>query len=439
MKSILIIKMLFFSFNCNAQTFDPNNLSHIKKRYSFAQMYFGLEGLKTANGSTFFKNSLNTLQSLPFSGYTIPRFTWGATHFWGHADIYLSFPLGAYKKTAPSPYSYLNYGLSVETGMKFYPSKIKNNKIKPYIGAAWNVSEFKQSLNDSSKASIVLTKNTTPILAGFSYKRKNMIFETGIQFYINNKYNYPINKNDYINLKLPKYALTLGCKILLETTKQKSELINKKIIALKKYKKFNSFYFGIGLSASIGIPTFSEFDKINYPFFKNHTRYFGVIPDFTFGYYFSNLNLNIGLSKRNMADSYEGFGVQHYHKRKSLMFEVYKFLGDYHGFAPYLGITISKENLFFATKDYSLNNNWIEFSNTKPAVGIILGWDIKPTKAESWLLRTNLRYAPLSLKADNKKVTFDYIEFNFLQLIMFPERMLIQRKSKKIEVKNLNL
>ena len=90
----------------------------------------------------------------------------------------------------------------------------------------------------------------------------------------------------------------------------------------------------------------------------------------------------------------------------------------------------SDESLYFATRDASNNNQWDEYSQIKPAFGIICGWDIKPTKAESWLLRTNLRYSPVSMTVDNKKVAYDYIEFNFIQLVLFPERMMAQYKDR---------
>ena len=425
-------QLIFLIIFCNqvfAQHFNPDSAAQLKKRFGFANMYVGIEAMKTSNGFTSIFNDANNIENANFYGYTIPRIVWGGTHFWGHADFYIAFPIGAYKKETPSQLKSLNYNLEVETGIKLYPLKLKTNSIRPYIGMAWNISSFQQSQKDST-ASIILQKNTTPLLAGISYRGKKIIIETGLQYLFNNKYEYPLNRITNGNLQFPKMAFTFTAKYLLETTYQKGAYIKKRMAALEKHNKYNSFYLGLGISASMGIPTFSEYDKINYPFFKNHKRYFGVIPDLTFGYYFSKPNINVGVSFRKMSDSYEGFNVQHIHQRKSVMLEAYKFLGDYHGFAPYLGITASKENLYFATRDVNINKTWKDYTEVKPAVGIILGWDIKPTKAESWILRTNLRYTPLSMNVDNKKISYDYIEFNFIQLILFPERMWAQQKEK---------
>lgn len=127
-----------------------------------------------------------------------------------------------------------------------------------------------------------------------------------------------------------------------------------------------------------------------------------------------------------MGDTYQGFGVGHINKRQSLMLEAYKFLFDYHGFLPFAGVTLSNENLGFSTIDVKKDKEWTNYSQTKKALGLIFGWDIRPTRADSWLLRTNLRYAPVKMDVEDKKVAMDYLEFNFIQFVAFPERMIIQ-------------
>jgi hypothetical protein len=430
MKRYKFIFILFISNQIYSQNFNPDSLSQLKKRFSFATMYFGIEGISTSNGTLPILNSSNTIEKTEFSGYNVPRLVWGATHFWGHSDIYVSFPLGSYNKSFPNQITELDYNLGVETGIKVYPYKLKTNSLRPYFGMAWNISSFQQT-QIGQDTSISLSQNTTPILFGLSYRGKRTIFETGIQYFFDNKFDYPVSRTINGNLELPEFVGSFSAKYLLETTYKNGENIKKRMSTLEKYNKYNAFYLGIGPSASIGIPTFSEFDKEKYPFFRNHKRYLGIIPEFTVGYYFQKPNFNVGFSYRSMNDGYEGFGVQHYHERKSFMIESYKFLGDYHGFNPFIGITASNEKLLFATRDVKINDVWSKFYETKQAIGLIIGWDIKPTKAESWLLRTNLRYTPLSMIADGKKVAYDYIEFNFIQLVLFPERIFAQYKENK--------
>ena len=143
----------------------------------------------------------------------------------------------------------------------------------------------------------------------------------------------------------------------------------------------------------------------------------------TLGYYLHKLDMNIGLSSRNMTESVEAYGIQHASERKSLALEVYKFLGDYHGFVPFVGLTLSKENLTFNNRDLREGNTWKTYTEEKPALGVIFGWDIRPTRSDWWILRTNLRYTPVSLQAEGKEVSFDYLEFNVIQFTMFPERL----------------
>ena len=411
----------------HAQDVNPDSIKQLKKRFAFANMYFGLEGFSTLNGSAPILNQDNTTSSTNFKGYTVPRLVWGGTHFWGYADIYVAFPLGGYKKPVPTGLDAMDFNLGVETAFKIYPSKLRTNSIRPYVGWAWNIGSYSQQ-QTGKLSSISLQKNATPILLGLSFRGPRTIFEVGMQYFYKNKYEYPVSPTVNGTLQTPKLAFTVGAKYLLETTYQKGSYIKKRIEVLEKHKKFNAFYVGIGPSGTTGARTFSEYDQANYPFFKQHTRYFGIIPDITAGYYFAKPEINVGISYRRMKDGYQGFGVQHYHQRTSFMLEAYHFLFDYHGFLPYIGVTLSKENLFFANKIGQ--NDWTRYSGSKLAAGVIFGWDIRPTKAESWLLRTNLRYAPVSLKVENKKVSFDYLEFNFIQLVLFPERILAQRKER---------
>jgi hypothetical protein len=47
--------------------FEPDSLSHRKKRFSFAHMYFGLEGFKSQSGQTSIATANSQLQKTTFS------------------------------------------------------------------------------------------------------------------------------------------------------------------------------------------------------------------------------------------------------------------------------------------------------------------------------------------------------------------------------------
>ncbi len=409
-------------------SFKYDSLSARKKRFSFAHMYFGLEGFTTQNGSSPIIGANNQVANIPFAGYTIPRLMWGGTHFWGHADIYLSFPIGGYKKTVATEFSKMSYDSGVETGIKYYPwTVLKSHSLRPYVGIAWNISTYSHQQKNKDP-SITQFKNTTPLLFGVGFKHKKLLFEGGLQYFYNNKTEYPVSPTVNGNVAFPKLAFQLSGKYLLETTYQGGDAIKKRMKNLVEHKKFNTFYVGIGPSGTTSVQSKSSYDVEKYPFFANQKRYFGIIPDMAAGYFFSKVEMNLGFSYRKMNNSFTGFNVLHVTKRQSLMLEAYKFLFDYHGFLPFVGLTASRENLYFGNRD---NNKVQEYNQTKNALGVIFGWDIRPTRAESWLLRTNLRYAPIKMDVEGKKIAFDYIEFNFIQLVLFPERMIIQAKNKK--------
>jgi hypothetical protein len=123
--------------------------------------------------------------------------------------------------------------------------------------------------------------------------------------------------------------------------------------------------------------------------------------------------MNIGLAARSMGFKTEAFDHKIKMNRNVISLEAYKFLFDYHGFVPFVGTMFSLENL-------NVNENGIKKSETKPALGIVFGWDIRVTKTGTSLLRTNLRYTPnLNLKIEGEKMMFDHLEFNFIQWVHF--------------------
>ncbi len=185
-------------------------------------------------------------------------------------------------------------------------------------------------------------------------------------------------------------------------------------------KQLNNFYFGVGLSSAFWLGDNSYNDN-QWPFIERYST--ALMADFTLGYYFHQPDLNIAMGYRSYSSGTNTYGVVQSAKRRSLVFEVTKFLFDYHGFAPFLGPAVSYENLSFKesfegqlTQDIS-DNQW--------SYGLTFGWDIRPNRIQSWILRTNLRWFPdLQLDVnDNDSVNFNNIEFNFIQLIVYPGRM----------------
>lgn len=108
-------------------------------------------------------------------------------------------------------------------------------------------------------------------------------------------------------------------------------------------------------------------------------------------------------------------------KKNSVTFEVFKYLIDYTGFTPYLGINLSYNNIDFSeiSTGSSINKN---FKKVSP--GFTFGWDILPGKTEHWIvLRTNLRWFPFyKINVNDKNFSLNQIEYNVIQLVLYPSR-----------------
>lgn len=406
----------------SAQTTEGDSTKFYENRFAFAKMYFGLEMYGSGSGTSSVLNG-NTTSPVTFEGFRAPRLVWGAAHFWGHADIFVAFPIGGNKQTPQSPLTYTEFREDIETGFKIYPFASRPNTIRPYVGASWLPVFYRQQFRGDKELGFGWSKNRVPILLGLSYASKRFMLDAGIQYLPKTTFQYPLSRTASGNLELPNLNVNVGLKYLMETTHRPLSSIEKHNRKLARRKKYNAFYAGIGPSGTFGTQTFSEFDAVNYPFLKERKRY-SSFWDITLGYYLHKLDMNIGLSSRNIAESVDAYGVEHITRRKSLAFEAYKFVGDYHGFVPFVGLTLSNENLSFDNRDRRESNAWKTYSEQKAAVGVIFGWDIRPTRSDWWILRTNLRYTPVSMEAEGKKVSFDYLEFNVIQFTMFPERVI---------------
>jgi hypothetical protein len=148
-----------------------------------------------------------------------------------------------------------------------------------------------------------------------------------------------------------------------------------------------------------------------------------IMPDFGIGYFWHRSDLNIVSSYRSYGTETSAYGADQTLRRKSLGLEVTKFLFDYHGFVPFVGPLVSWENLSFEENFEGQPTR--DVTEHKLGYGLAFGWDIRPNRIQSWLLRTNIRWFPnLKLQVEGDAgISFDNLEFNFIQLVVFPGRM----------------
>lgn len=90
---------------------------------------------------------------------------------------------------------------------------------------------------------------------------------------------------------------------------------------------------------------------------------------------------------------------------------------------PFVEPNISAENLSAVERDEPAHPQTYAFRGLRP--GLTFGWDLRPDRLQSLILRTNLRWSPnLNVTMGNgTKNTFEQLEFNFIQAVVYPQRM----------------
>lgn len=394
-----------------------------KTRHRFAQLNMGLDLQTNAAGTSSYLDEGGNLQAMTLISLYKPRFIIGGTHFWGHADFYIAIPLST--PQFQKQHQLLTYSSGVETVFTYYPFRIEDKKIRPYIGFALASFRYKQSnLSIEFGEGPEINYVSMPVLAGFTFNYRNHLFELGVLWNYKNKQAYSISRNNVQQVITPPVYLNLSYRIMLETTlSAEKDWQSGKTEAITKQRaekgKLNNFYFGIGISSAFWLGT-SSYNKDLRPYIQDYGN--SLLLDVGCGYYLHQPDISLGLSYRAYTNSTNTYGANQTLKRKSFGAEFTKFLFDYHGFVPFVGPIVSVEKLsFHETFENAETQN---LSKIKPACGLIFGWDIRPNRIQTWILRTNLRrYPKLELSLENgKAVSFANLEFNFIQLVVYPGR-----------------
>lgn len=383
-----------------------------KTRHRFAQLNVGIDQryFSGSNTSSAFINSNGDIEKNNLKDILETRLIIGGTHFWGHADFFIAIPVMSTKNSG--------FSTSAETGFKLFPWKIRHHHIQPYVGASWVPCSFVQ--NNGT----ILGRSKYPVTGGLVYNFKHHLFELGAGYIPRHSFNYYISKSNQYIVKTHPYWISVSYKFMIETTlgAEKDWLSGrtKKLTdTLAVLKRLNGFTLAIGPSSSFYTKSSTHIAEIA-PF-ADHHKFADVFPEFGAGYYWHKPDLQFNVAYRNVKSELSAYDFFQKLNRKALTFEAYKFLLDYHGFVPFLGVSASYEWL---KVNEIFNGQLSSFSNEALRPGITFGWDIRPNRIQAMYLRTNLRYFPnLNVKMpNNKNIAFDQIEFNFIQLVVFPER-----------------
>lgn len=429
---ILITSLLLFStISLIAQT---DSVAQIKKeRLDFAKGYFELGGtfLPSFTGKQVVNNEISSFEHSASLNSTL---YWGAFHFWGHAEFYVSFPL---KRLNFSSNDKTDVALDhyTVTGARYYPWAVQDKKIRPYVGVSWSSLDFQQVIKSNDNQPN-LSKNFTLVAdAGLLYQHKDFAFRLGVNYFPDNEWNYPISTTQFENIKTPNIGVQLGVIYTTDFTKDNGDPeANKR---WNKYPKvsslslntssFGDFFIAIGPSTSF-ILRESDYNNSEFPYL-NKKQSSGNYYDIAIGYQFNKLSGFAALSFRNPIFEQEAYGTKQTIKKTSITLEAAKFLTDYSGFAPFVGLNIAYDHIKYS-EIIDVGSKDLTFNKIEP--GLTFGWDIVPGKSEEFLiLRTNLRWYPFSsFQVDGKKFNFDQLEYNLIQAVFYPERFLKFRKRK---------
>ena len=399
----------------------PANAQDWEKRHSFAKAYFGTGAyyvpslqnglilnypLTPGGGATEFSRS---------SFYT-PSINIGATHFWGHADFYVSITTFDIKQSN-SQVDY-SYRLGTFTGLRLYPYASRIGTIRPFLGYAFSPFRYTQVSPQDNVGQFKHTKVNSIVNTGISYQWPNcyIVLEYGIN--LNPALETYMSPTASYYDAFPKSLLQLGVNWSIETTKPTANSANKN--ANQFFSKSNAHGAFIAVGPSSAFPTknstaLRQFeDDMSMPI---------IFPDFAAGYHFTKADFIVAAASRRTIQKRSAFNYTSRLQRQSLNIEGYKFLFDYHGFVTYLGAGIGRENLELTHSENGMDLDPVTEQVWSP--NIVFGWDIRPSvKGDWWILRTNLRYYPtLELDLAGGALSQQHLEFNFIQLVVYPQRL----------------
>lgn len=383
-------------------------------RHRFAQLNLGM-------GSKYFLAGRAEMFHLEPDGSTTSynpgeqadlRFIIGGTHFWGHADFYISIPVWDISRSG--------FAANVETGAKYYPWRIQHKRLSPYIGSALLPVVIYQESGTRQM------RFRYPLTGGVTYCHKNQLIDLDFGYLFNKEWDYYLSPSVAATFTNQRFWISLNYKFMLETTLSaekdwKSGKTQKLTDTLASLKALNGITVAAGPSSAF-FTRESSYNSELFPFLGQH-KASNLFLDLGLGYYFHNPDLQLNLAWRSNQSELSAYGYLQTAKRQSLCLEAFKFISDFHGFAAYIGPTISYEWLSLREEKPAGTTSETRIQGIRP--GVIFGWDIRPNRLQAILLRTNLRYFPLiNIKEPNGyKFAFDQLEFNFIQVVIFPNRL----------------
>lgn len=426
---LVVISLTTLTLFAQEDKVEPKN-----QRLDFAKTYFEYGGIYMPSFES--KRLVNNEVVSHSQSASIGQYlTWGAFHFWGHAEFFVNIPLNHILLEEEDGFSFSLFN-SVATGARFYPWKMKESALRPYLELAWAGSDFQQS-EEGGEEPILSKDFSLNCSGGLLYSYKSLGFRLGLNYFPDNKWMYPLTRTVKTEIETPPFGIQFGVHYAFDASKKTkhpevqswNDFPTVSKLSLNA-SDFGDFFIALAPSSSYSLKA-SEYNKLRFPYLKER-MISKVHVDVGVGYQFNRANLFAVASFRNPTFETKGFGTTQRIKKNSLAIEVNKYLTDYTGLAPFIGLNLAYDHIRYSETDEVIGTNREIVFADKIEPGLSFGWDIAPGKtAEALILRTNLRWYPFSrFEVDGVDFNFSQLEYNLIQVVFYPDRFLKTRKKK---------
>lgn len=347
----------------------------------------------------------------------LPRIVVGGTHFWGWSEFYVAFPLSALTIGARGSTD-AHWGPRVETGARLYAGPLVPGRLRPFAAVAMGSVSVRETRPAGDGPSI--TRFTVVPSLGAAWAHERSIVEGGIQWLAPGRLASPVDRSTDGTFTMPRTAVWLGAKWWLETTgnpRARRDLAREadQGAPLRREGMIGGPFLALGPTSAWAVRR-STHNRDVAPALPADDPYARALEPVV-GWHWPSARLSLAVPYRRFATENAGFGLAQTRSRESVGLELLRFLGDYHGFVPFVGPALAAERYRIRERDGVRIT--IDRSRTRVAPGVVVGWDIRPTRRERVVLRTNLRYTPgASVDIPGRgRGELAAFEFNFIQVV----------------------